>query len=403
VETFRGLCALAHANCALALALSTAACGLIEGEEVPAGHVLTEEQEREYNAPLGGKGCGQPDLEPLAVGEELFVEVEIERPDNPGWLRSTVDECDNIVLSWGTSGNAYVLRLLASGEKSFYRVVAPSESGAFPGGAHALATDAYGNVFGVMLNAMVRLTPSGEDFPRGLFLPYRALLLTHDRDTFLVGGWNEYARLDVASGEFVWKSHGFEDELDARDELVIEDAAALNEDSFLRAMYAASAEPPIWVERVTPSKPPQAAGDSELEMLWSYGLPTNLSRIRIASAPETFAVAVSFNNPYAPCDSSLEWPSRGLIHKPPACDEIQHVLFHPSGTMLSLWADRERDALKLLAWAPDEEAPTEVAQGVLPPPGERLAGLTVRSDGAAIVSAYSSDARGIRLVIVEPR
>src|SRR5690606_5053873 len=123
-----------------------------------------------------------------------------------------------------------------------------------------------------------------------------------------------------------------------------------------------------------------------------------------ASAPETFAVAVSFNNPYTPCDASLEWPSRGLVYKPPPCDVIQHMLFHPNGTMLSLWADRENEVWKLLTWAPDEEAPSEVAQGELPPLDARLAGLALRgSDGAVIVSAYSSDARGIRLAVVEPR
>src|SRR5690606_6379413 len=143
---------------------------------------------------------------------------------------------------------------------------------------------------------------------------------------------------------------------------------------------------------------------SEIEMLWSYGRPSSLTTIKIASAPETFAVAISFSAPDEPCDSSLEWPSRGLIHKPPPCDVIQHMLFHPNGTMLSLWADRENDALKLLAWAPDEEAPTELAQGALPSPGGRLAGLALRgSDGAVIVSAFSSDARGIRLAVVEPR
>jgi hypothetical protein len=373
------------------------ACGLIEEDEVPAGHVLTEEEEREYNAPLplGEGGCGQPDLERLAVGEEVFVEIEIEWPENPGRLTSTVDDCDNIVLSWGTAGNAYVLRLLASGEKSFYRVVAPSDSEDFPGGAYELATDAYGNIFGVAYASMVRLTPSGEDFPRGLFLPYRARFLRRDGDTFLFGGWNEYARLDVASGEFVWKSHGFED--DER-EVRMMDAAPVNEDSFLRAMYGASTEPPIWVERVTPSKPPEAALDSEIEVLWSYGRPSNLSRIEVNSAQETFGVAVSF---VEPCDSSLEWPSRGLIHKPPPCDEVQDVLFHPDGSMLSLWADRENDALKLLAWAPDEETPTEFAQGELPPPAARLASVALRSDGAAVVSAFSGDGLGIRIVVVE--
>src|SRR5690606_4870063 len=156
------------------------------------------------------------------------------------------------------------------------------------------------------------------------------------------------------------------------------DAVPFDEHSFLRAIYDASMEPPIWVERVTPSKPPQADLDSEIEMLWSYGRPSSLTTIKIASAPETFAVAVSFNNPYTPCDASLEWPSRGLVYKPPPCDVIQHMLFHPNGTMLSLWADRENEVWKLLTWAPDEEAPSEVAQGELPPLDARLAGLALR-------------------------
>lgn len=394
----RARSALARSGWALVLGLGVAGCGLIEGDEAPAGHVLTEEQEREHNAPLGDGGCGQPDLERLAVGEELFVEVEV--PEIPGRFMSTVDDCDNIVLSWGTTGNAHVLRLLASGERDFYRVVEPSDSGTFPGGPFALGTDAYGNIFGAMYNSMVRLTPSGEDFPRGLFLPYQARLLKRDRDTFLVGGWNAYARLDIAANEFVWKSHGFEDEVSDVDRLVIMDAAAVDEDSFLRAMYHANMDPPIWVERVTPSKSPQATGDSEIEVLWSHGLPTNLSGIEVASAGESFAVGLNFNNPYAPCDASLDWPSRALIHRPPPCDEIQDVLFRPDGTMLSLWADREQDALKLLAWAPDEEEPTEIAQGELPPPAGLFAGLTLRKDGAAVVSAFSSDRRGIRIAIV---
>src|SRR5690606_36923525 len=163
----------------------------------------------------------------------------------------------------------------------------------------------------------------------GLFLPYRAQLLKRDGDTFLVGGWNDNARLDIAANEFVWKSHGFEDELDERDELIIEDAVAFDEDSLLRAMYSAQMDPPIWVERVTPSRPPQSASESEIEMLWSHGLPTNLSGIEVASAGENFAVGLNFNNPYAPCDASLEWPSRASIHRPPPCDEIQDVLFRP--------------------------------------------------------------------------
>jgi len=397
----RAWSALAQSGWALGLGLGVAGCGLIEGDEVPAGHVLTEEQERLHNAPLGGRGCGQADLRRLEVGEEVFVEVELEFPENPGWPKSTVDDCDNLVVAWGTAGKAYVLRLLASGQRDFYRVVAPSSPEDLSGGARALATDAYGNIFGAMLYSMVRLTPSGEDFPRGLFLPYQARLLERDGDTFLVGGWNDYARLDVASNEFVWKSHGFEDALDARDDLIIEDAAPVDEDSFLRAMYSANMDPPIWVERVKPSKPPQAAGDPELQMLWSHGLPTNLSEIQIATTPGGFAVGINFNNPYAPCDASLEWPSRGLIHKPPPCDEVQEVLFRPDGTMLSLWADREQDALKLLAWAPDEEEPIEIAQGELPPPAGLLTGLALRKDGAAVVSAFSSDRRGIRIAIVE--
>jgi hypothetical protein len=78
---------------------------------------------------------------------------------------------------------------------------------------------------------------------------------------------------------------------------------------------------------------------------------TTLSASRLAPKPATSYL----------CESSLEWPSRGVRYTLPECDYIQDVLFQADGSVLSPWLDATENErrLKLLRWLPDEAEPRE--------------------------------------------
>jgi hypothetical protein len=133
-----------------------------------------------------------------------------------------------MIFGWDLITTNTVVRLLSSGEEDFRRTV-ESEGGALGGAYSAIATDAFGNIFGAA-DGIVRLTAAGEDFPTGRFLPYEVHFPVRDGETFLAGYWG-YARLDVAANDFVWKSKLFGEQISFPGSQIA--GAPLDEEAFL--------------------------------------------------------------------------------------------------------------------------------------------------------------------------
>lgn len=388
-----------------ALTVGLGSCGLIDDDEEPAGHVLTPEQEEEHNAPIGSQGCGRPNLESLELDQPIAIDVDA--GEDPGPLVSTVDDCGNMVFGWGRPENR-VVRLLASGEEDFQRTVAAE--GENRGGVYrAITTDAFGNIFGAA-DGIVRLTASGDDFPGGRFLPYEADFLIRDHSTFLSGYWG-YARLDVATNEFVWRSKFFGEPVSFPGEQLV--GAPLDEESFLVLSLmtedASDESAPLTLDRYTLVHD-SAPNEFWLTTtpVWSRELTEELESARLASRKGKYAFGLSLGSEalgVVPCESSLEWPSRGARHVVSGCDYVQEVMFHPDGSLLSLWLDAATNEpqLRLLRWLPDEAEPREKALdlGLLGAHYERAASMALRTDGVVAVSAFAEDRLGLRVMLTE--